>query len=174
MFFIVNSIHTFPARTNGVVLAGAARSSYDEFGYMTNGNAQVNGYTSVQDDQMGDTRRHPLINTNAANRLTIVNITHEPEPNTLTADAPPVSRFPTAEEEKRRLRNAYNSTGASGSSSSAQASKPVSFPTPIQPSQSSAPTTSSSPSSTPWPTAEEEKQLLFETARQQALKVHAL
>jgi len=125
MFYIVNTIHTFPARTNRVV-AGAARTSYDEFGYMTNGNAQVNGYTSVtQDDQMGDTRRHPLVNTNATNRFTIVNMT--PEPDTSSAEAPPVSRFPTAEEEKRRLCNAYNSTGALGSSSSAQASKPVSI-----------------------------------------------
>lgn len=55
MFYIVNSIHTFQARTNGVV-GGAARSNYDELGYMTNGNAQVNGYKSVQDDQMGETR----------------------------------------------------------------------------------------------------------------------
>lgn len=164
--------NSLPARTNGVV-TGAVRSSYDEFGSLANGNVQANGYTSMQDDQMGDTRRHPLVNTNAANRLTIANMTHEPEPDTPPAEAPPTSRFPTAEEEKRRLRSAYNSTGASGSTSNAQTSKPVAIPTPVQQSQSSAPTTSSSPSRTPWPTAEEEKQRLFENARQQALKVQA-
>ena len=164
------SASSLPTKMNGAS-ADATRTGYDEFGYPVSNT--VNGrYATMQDEQMADARRRPPVNMNPTNRLTIANMTHEPEPDTPPAESGQASRFPTAEEEKQRLRNAYNNTGASGSSSNAQPSKTTSASVPPQ-SQAPVPATSTSSSRSPWPTAEEEKKRLFDSAREQASKTQA-
>lgn len=152
---------TSGATTNGMAtnqLANGRAQAYDDFGYNTNSNAPTTlaGRPSVDGIEEAPPRR-PIVQTNPSRRLTLANGESTPE------DPPPpvqtTSKVLSAYEEKKLLQSTLgDAPGGSGSSN-------VPAPSSTRPQQSQP--------RPAWPSAEEEKQKLFENARQRALRVQA-
>ena len=158
--------------------ANNARGLYDEFGYPASAGASSSvtqpatygGYSSavVADERLTDARRRPPINTSPTKRLTITNANIDVEPDLLPTKSSTSfpKKFMTAAEEKKQLQNNLGDTpGGSGSSSIADHPRVAATVTPAR--------SDSLRKVTDWPTAEQEKQRLYESARQRAQKTQA-
>lgn len=122
----------------------SSRPGYDEFG-----NTAANGETARRTQTPG----------NAGRRLTLVNAESDPEPDSppsAQAPAPAPKKFLSAYEEKKLMRERAEAEPSNATSA-----------VPIQ-------QTNTSPRRAAWPSAEDEKQRLYESAKQQALKTQAI
>ncbi|KAH8117396.1 hypothetical protein DFH11DRAFT_1851743 [Phellopilus nigrolimitatus] len=150
------------------------RRNFDEFGFSASGAGSQtiqptahNGHVSgtQTDDFAGEGPRRPPVNTNASRRLTLANAEMDSEPDSPPVAASQPKKFISALEEKRLLQSAMaDSPGGSGSSTTAKPSNAA----------QAAPRSTSSQQRKAWPSAEEEKQRLFNSARQQAQKTQAI
>lgn len=135
------------------------RRSYDEFGTNAGQNSSVNEIDSF---------RRPSLSQHTGRRLTLVN-SEEPESPPSAGPPPqqqsPPKKFLSAFEEKKLLQESYGREAGGSGSGPTQASS--------IPAQSTARTTSPQSQRTAWPSAEEEKQKLYNMARQRAEQTQA-
>ncbi|KAL5529184.1 hypothetical protein ACEPAG_5158 [Sanghuangporus baumii] len=135
------------------------RSNYDEFGFSTaagpSHSAVPRGASpAIAAEYSGTTTRRPTLNTNPSRRLTLANVEMEED-----TDSPPSVQPSSPRQNELTVDDRSQSQNAGGSGSASHNHSP---PPRTNASQRSA-----------WPTAEEEKQRLFNYAREQALKTQA-
>ncbi|TDL27334.1 hypothetical protein BD410DRAFT_835623 [Rickenella mellea] len=129
--------------------------------------------------EAGTRRPRSATAQNAANRFTVVNMTHEDTPELPSAPAPAPApaassstpRYLTAEEEKRRLQNAANDSAASRSYTSDVPARAAGSRRTEQPDVQ--PTPGGGQPAKRWLSAEEEKRMLYEKAKADAERIQA-